>query len=129
MRISAYVRMAQVCAIVASVFKLPFFFAPTGALAQSTTTGAVMGPVRIPSHSAVPSATVTFQNVELRATRTALTDANSTFRFQSFKPGNNSLDKVTPGSYAAVRSPAGMVAGANDILSSMNSLYQGGMVR
>lgn len=124
-----YVRMARVCAIVASVLKLPFFFAPAGALAQVTTTGAVMGPVSIPSHATVPNATVTFENVDLRAAQTALPDANSTFRYAFHKPSNYMVDEVTPGPEGAVGQPAGMEVGTGNFNGSMNYLNQGGMER
>jgi len=58
-----------------------------GALAQSTTTGAINGTVTNPNKEVVAGATVTVKNKGTNKEDTATTDDNGGFKVSSLQPG------------------------------------------
>jgi hypothetical protein len=58
------------------------------ALAQTTTTGRIVGTVVDQQGAAVPGVTVTATSPQLQGSRTSVTDSSGEFRFLAFPPGN-----------------------------------------
>lgn len=123
-----YIRTPQVYVALVSLCMLAVFFFPAGALAQSTTTGAVAGRVTGPSQAVIPNAAVTLRSVATGAVRTAATGANGTFHFAFLQPASNPVSIIPPALEVNAQAGTSMAIPRNS-KSSTNFLYQGGMVR
>jgi hypothetical protein len=77
------------------------------AVAQTTTTGEIVGTVKDTSGAVVPNATVTLKSADTGDTRTATSDASGVYRFSFLKPGPYQVSAASAGlSGSAVRTNA-----------------------
>ncbi len=98
-----FARLMAAALFVLSLMVLPFLHA------QTVTTGAITGTVTDPSSAAIPGVTVTATEKATGATRTAVTDANGSYRISLLPPGEYALQFSAPGFKTLVPPPVKVV--------------------
>src|SRR5579871_3575415 len=90
-------------------------FTLPAAVAQTITTGDVVGTVKDTTGAIVPGADVTLRSIDFGDTRNVTTDANGAFRFTLLKPGNYSIAAVSAGLKTDVQKVAVQVGQVNNL--------------
>ena len=98
-----FARLMAAALFVLSLMVLPFLHA------QTVTTGAITGTVTDPSSAAIPGVTLTATEKATGATRTAVTDANGSYRISLLPPGEYALQFSAPGFKTLVPPPVKVV--------------------